>query len=248
MRWLALSLLLFSACKKHDAPLGLDDPDKPPAADKAQPAGDDDDDQPKKKHHQNDAAADVPDKQAAQADAGSDDKPAQPAQQDDPPDKKPTLGGDGSPAFMDNDGHPHGPGGDVYMGRGADCDAAHDHCMRPGVYFQVDNIVGGKLFRALPVYELKGKWYDWGNGVERTGKFLKTKLATLETLHVGDPVVFFNTPQPPQWANSEYDGLTSSNWEVAMVSRVNSTAKTFSVQGWDDPFTIGAGRVVVETK
>src|SRR5262245_51235928 len=66
-----------------------------------------------------------------------------------PPDAPPgaNLGGDGSPAFRDGNGRVHGPGGPVFMGHGVDCDAAHDHCMRPDVWFSVANIIPGKLFR-----------------------------------------------------------------------------------------------------
>src|SRR3954453_11187123 len=39
----------------------------------------------------------------------------------------------GMPAYRDPDGRVHGPGGPVNMGKGANCDAEHDHCMRDGV-------------------------------------------------------------------------------------------------------------------
>jgi hypothetical protein len=228
MRWLALVLCFAAACKKSSS-LVDDNTKKDPGSDNALPG-----DQADK----TDKADKAPPKKPIDASIDS--------AIDAAPDAH-LMGGDNSAANR-HDGHPHGPGGPVDMGAGPPCDAAHDHCLRPGTWFAADNIIAGKFFRALPVYELDGKWYDWGEGEERTGRLFHTKLATASTLHHGDPVILFNTSQPPQWATSEYDGLTSSNWEIAVVNAVNTSAKTFTVDGAGDPFPIDVARVITEQK
>jgi len=157
------------------------------------------------------------------------------------------YGGDGSPAYRDEQGHVHGPGGPVYMGKGVPCDASRDHCMREGVWFAADSVRPGSLFRALPAFELDGKWYDWrGNDVD-SGKLFKTELAKIDTIKAGLPVVFL-VPENSgsQWLESEYDSLTTSRWDVAYVDAVNRAAKTFRVKGWPDDMSIDVARVITE--
>lgn len=170
-----------------------------------------------------------------------------------PDDAAPTAdarlyGGDGSPAYRDAEGHPHGPGGPQFMGHGVPCDASTDHCMREGVWFAATDVRPGSMFRATPSFKLEDKWYDWrGNDVD-SGKLFKTELAKLDTLKAGSLIVFLvpDNGQGEQWLESEHDALTSSRWDAAYVDAVNRSAKTFRVKGWPDDLSIDAARVVTE--
>ena len=175
---------------------------------------------------------------AVPGDAGADDAPTADAR---------LYGGDGSPAYRDEQGHVHGPGGPVYMGKGVACDASRDHCMRDGVWFAADNVTPGGLFRAVPAFELEGKWYNWRGGDVDPGRLFKTELAKVETIKRGAPVVFL-VPETSsgQWLESEYEALTSSRWDVAIVDAVNPAAKTFRVKGWPDDLSIDVARVITQ--
>ena len=129
------------------------------------------------------------------------------------------LGGNGAAAYRGDDGRVHGPGGGVFMGRGIDCDAAHDHCLRDGVYFSVANIVSGKLYRATPSYEFEKKWWTWnGQAIDDPGKLYKTQIAGNAKLSSGTQVIFFSAEtSDTKWADSEYRALTSSRWEAGVV-------------------------------
>jgi hypothetical protein len=157
------------------------------------------------------------------------------------------YGGDGSPAHRDEQGHLHGPGGPVYMGKGLPCDASRDHCMREGVWFAASDLQPDGMFRAVPAFEFEGKWYDWrGNDVE-PGKLFKTELAKLDTLAPGTPIVLLvpeNSADP--WLDSEYDALTTSRWDAAYVTEVDRAAKTFRVKGWPDALSIDLARVITQ--
>ena len=157
------------------------------------------------------------------------------------------YGGDGSPAFRDESGRVHGPGGPVYMGKGVPCDASRDHCMRDGVWFAADSVRPGSLFRAVPAFQLEGKWFNWRGGDADPGKLFKTELATIDTIKTGAPVVFL-VPETSsnQWLESEYEALTTSRWDVAYVDAVNRSAKTFRVKGWPDDLPVDVARVITE--
>ncbi len=143
------------------------------------------------------------------------------------------MGGDGSPAFRDNDGKVHGPGGPVFMGRGVDCDAAHDHCLREGVWFAVTTIKPGRLYRAVPVYELESKWYTWrGEAADTDGKVYQTQIAGNAQLASGTPVIWFsNETNDHKWADTEYEALTSSRWEAGVIDRQESPTVVM-IKGW----------------
>lgn len=159
------------------------------------------------------------------------------------------MGGNGAVAWRDAEGHLHGPGGPIFMGHGPDCDGAHDHCLRPGVWFSVGNIVPGKLYRAVPVFEFESKWWNWRGAEEETGKLLRTEAAKDTTLRAGQPVVWFSAETASKkWCDSEYEALTSSRWEAAVIDSVNSGAGTVRARGWPDEIPIDTARVVVEQK
>jgi hypothetical protein len=157
------------------------------------------------------------------------------------------VGGNGAPAFRDAQGRVHGPGGPVFMGRGVDCDAAHDHCLRPDVWFSVGNIVPGKLYRALPVYKLEDKWWTWRGDEEQPVKVYMTKQVGTAKLSPGTPVIWFSSDtSAPKWADSEYEALTSSRWEAGVVD-LPSSGGTVKIKGWGaaDMDTV---RVIVQVK
>jgi hypothetical protein len=129
------------------------------------------------------------------------------------------MGGDGSPSARADDGRVHGPGGPVYMGNGVTCDAAHDHCLRDGVWFSVNNIQAGKLYRALPVFEFEKKWWTWrGEPADDPVKLYKTQIAGNAKIAPGTAVIWFSSETSDgKWAESEYEALTSSRWEAGVV-------------------------------
>jgi len=155
------------------------------------------------------------------------------------------------PAYRDPDGRVHGPGGPVNMGKGPNCDAAHDHCMRDGVWFAAGNYMQGKLYRATPCFEFDGKWYNFrGDPIDDGGKLFRTRVAKPEEVVAGKPIVFF-TPEDDardKWVNTQYDALTSSRWDVGVPDSVNTGTKTFITKAWPDPIDIETARVVVEEK
>jgi hypothetical protein len=161
----------------------------------------------------------------------------------------PPAGGNGAAAYRDDSGHVHGPGGPVFMGRGMSCDDKHDHCMRKGVWFSVGNIVAGKLYRAVPVFELEKKWWTWrGQEDEAAGKMYMTKLAGNSTLSGGTPIIWFSDETDShKWADSEYEALTSSRWEAGVVDSMFSAAKV-KVKGWNDAVPMDTVRVITEWK
>ncbi len=229
MRALLLAICLLG-CKKHE---NQEPPPAPPS-------------EPSRGH------SFTPFKDGGPGSAGSAEEGSSAAAAAAPDDAAPTAdarlyGGDGSPARRDDQGHIHGPGGAVFMGKGVPCDASRDHCMREGVWFAADSVRPGSLFRAVPAFQFEGKWYDWrGNDVE-PGKLFKTELATIDTIKVGSPVVLLvpETSSEP-WLESEYDALTTSRWDVAYVDSVNRSAKTFRVKGWPDFLSIDVARVITE--
>jgi hypothetical protein len=155
----------------------------------------------------------------------------------------------GAAAYRDSDGRVHGPGGPVNLGKGHDCDAAHEHCMRDGVWFAAGNYQQGKLFRAVPSFEFEGKWYNFrGDPIDDGGKLLKTKVAKPGDVRAGEPIVVFTPEDNPRdkWVNVEDDALTSSRWDVVVPDSVNGN--TFTTKAWPDPIDIDTARVVVEQK
>jgi hypothetical protein len=157
----------------------------------------------------------------------------------------------GAQGYRDPDGRIHGPGGPVNMGSGPNCDAEHNHCQRGDAWFFANNVVPGKLYRATACFEFEGKWYTWrGDEVEKGGKLFRTRVAKPEDLQVGKPIVFFAPESDPRdkWVDSEYEGLTSSRWDVGVPETVNPAAKTWGTRAWPDPIDDDVARAIVETK
>jgi len=134
------------------------------------------------------------------------------------------------------------------MGRGPECNAETDHCMREGVWFAVGNLVAGKLYRATPVFEYEGKWYNWRGNEETFAMRFKTKVGTPETIKVGDPIIWFiDENASKKFVNNEYDALTSSRWEAGFVESIG--IGKVRVQGWTyGAVPIDTTRVIVERK
>ena len=142
------------------------------------------------------------------------------------------FGGNGAAPYYDDEGHLHGPGGPVFMGKGPECNAERDHCMRDGVWFGVGNLVSGKLYRAVPVFEFEKKWYNWRGREEGFAMRFKTKVATKETVKVGDPIIWFiDENSSKKFVDNEYDALTSSRWEAGYVEGWAGSDKV-RVAGW----------------
>jgi len=158
------------------------------------------------------------------------------------------MGGDGSPAKRGDDGRLHGPGGPVFMGRGVTCDAAHDHCLRDGVWFSVNNIQAGKQYRAVPVFEFEKKWWTWrGEPADDPVKLYKTQIAGNAKIAPGTAVIWFsNESSASKWADSEYEAVTSSRWEAGVVeSQQSATVVMIAGFGATPMDTI---RLITETR
>ena len=158
------------------------------------------------------------------------------------------MGGNGSPAARADDGRVHGPGGPVFMGAGVDCDAAHDHCLRTGVWFSVSNIQPGKLYRALPVFEFEKKWWSWrGEPVDTPVKLYRTQIAGNATLAPGTAVIWYSTEtSDKKWADSEYEAMTSSRWEAGVIES-QSSPTVVKIKGWG-PAALDTIRLITETR
>lgn len=165
-----------------------------------------------------------------------------------PVDAPPKIGGNGSPAFRDDNGEVHGPGGPVFMGHGVSCDVGHDHCLRPEVWFAVDDFVAGKLYRAVPVFQFDSAWYDWRGREASPVKLYRTKAAGKAPIAAGTPVIFFSpeTASKSKWVDSEREALTSSRWEAGITESA-SVGNIVSVKGWGD-VPVDTVRLVIASK
>lgn len=157
------------------------------------------------------------------------------------------YGGDGSPPYRDDQGHLHGPGGPVYMGKGPDCTDKIDHCLRDGVWFAVPTVKSGNIYRATPAFEFESKWWTFREQEAEYEQLFKTKVVENPSeLVVGSPAVFLVDDNYTKWLNSEHDALTSSRWEAGIVESVSGD--TFRIKGWSYPIPIDTARAVVEKK
>ena len=141
----------------------------------------------------------------------------------------------GTPAYRDEDGHIHGPGGGVDMGEGPACDASRNHCLRKPALFAASEIERGHQFRATPTFKFEKDWYDWrGQPIDKGGKIYDTAPVGNNSLSPGAKVIFFESDadEAGKWADSEYDALTSSRWEAGIVESVSGA--TVRVSGWGD--------------
>jgi hypothetical protein len=161
-----------------------------------------------------------------------------------PPSSSPTA--NVPAAYRDADNRVHGPGGPVFMGRGEPRTDKLDHGLRPGVWFAADNVVSGKMFRALPVFEFENAWWSWRGEKTEPKRLFRTAVVTQpEQVKVGEPVVFFAEEGRHKFLDNEYDMLTSSRWLVAVVDTVSATS--VRIRGWDE-VPIETVRVIVEEK
>ncbi len=225
---LASAVLALAGCKKQPKP--DDTPDLPPGPAKVGHAT-------FKTHGGSDTADDPPSSATgSDATANGSDVPADAAEED-----------TGKPAYRDDEGHVHGPGGPVFMGEGRDCDTSRDHCLRKGVWFAAGNIERGRQFRAVPVFAFEQAWYTWrGDPIDAGGKLYKTTLAGNATISAGMPVIFFSSDtDDSKWADSEYDALTSSRWTAGVVE--SASGDKIRISSWGDvpKDTI---RIITDTK
>jgi hypothetical protein len=131
------------------------------------------------------------------------------------------------------------------MGKGPECNAERDHCMRPGVWFAVDNLVPGKMYRATPIFEFEKKWWNWRGKETTFAKRFKTKLATKADIVVGEPIVWFIDDDSKKFLDNEYDMLTSSRWVAGYVERWEG--EKVRVKGAYTTAELDTIRVIVET-
>lgn len=258
MSRLVMLLLLVSACKKKETQA----PDPQPAGSAAAPSrgmsvtkvkGSGDTDEPEGGSGGRLAAALD---RAAGSDTGDTPAPTNtpPAPVDAgaaasaPEDAKQTYGGDGSPPYIDDAGYVKGPGGPLFMGRGAECNAERNHCLREPAWFAVGNLVAGKLYRAVPIFEFEKKWYNWRGKEEDFAMRLRTKVGTKETLRVGEPVIWFiDENSSRKFVFNDYDAHTSSRWEAGVIESISGDK--IRVKGWTyGAVPIDTTRIVVETK
>lgn len=225
VRALVIALCLVG-CKKHK-------PEEPPPEPPAEPS---------RGHsvtHVKDAAVDA-------AEVAGDDNDAAVADDATTADA-PTVGGNGAPAYRDKENHVHGPGGPVFMGRSVPCDASRNHCMREGVWFAANDYDSKHLFRAVPAFQFEGKWWNWRGAEVDSGKLFKTELATIDKIRAGSPViVWLPDMNSARWVDSEYEALTSSQWDVAVVESVNRSSKSFRIPGWPENLPAENARVIVQ--
>ena len=234
MRWLVLPLIFVVACKKKEEPAPDPMPSGPPASGHSVTKAKDDG------TGSGDTGGGHSSTTAA-AGSGS-------AQETAPTADAALFGGNGKPAYRDDGGHVHGPGGPIFMGHGPDCTDQIDHCLRDGVWFAVGTVRPGSLYRATPAFELEGKWYDFSERDVDCQELLKTKTTKGGDLNPGDVVIFLvEENQKFEWLNNEMDSLTSSRWEAGIVDEAASGGK-FKVKGWDYAVRVDSARVVVERK
>lgn len=159
------------------------------------------------------------------------------------------YGGNGQPAYRDKDGHVHGPGGPIFMGKAIECTDKVDHCLRPGVYFSVPNLEPGRLYRATPVFELEGKWWNFREEeVTDTFALFKTKVLDHPSeLKVGSPVIWLlEANSTDKWLDNEFDALTSSRWDAGIIESVSSSS--FKVKGYGYGIDFDTARVITERR
>ncbi len=156
-------------------------------------------------------------------------------------------GGDGSPPYRDAEGHLHGPGGPIFMGKGPECTEKLDHCLREGVWFAVPTLRSGNIYRATPAFTFENKWWTFREREAEFEELLKTKvIEKASELVVGSPAVFLVDDNYSKWLDSEHDALTSSRWEAGLIESVSGDS--FRISGWRYPIPFEIGRVVVEKK
>lgn len=232
MRWVAIVVWLVLGCKKKE-------PEAEPAPAPATPAV----------GHSRTKVAEEASAEPAGGETGAAREATQAATGDAAVADAPLYGGNGKPAYRDADGHVHGPGGPIYMGKGPDCTDKIDHCLRPGVWFAVGNVKPGRLYRATPVFEFESKWWTFRGDEETDFQTLfKTKVVESPSeLQPGSPVVWLvEENSGNKWLNSEHDALTSSRWEVGVIESVSGD--TFKVMGWSGPIPIDTARVITERR
>lgn len=155
------------------------------------------------------------------------------------------------PAYRDDQGRVHGPGGPVFGGRRGDCTPDKDHCLRDGVLFASGPYRTGALFRATPVFEFEGKTWTWMGDEYPPNEYdwlFKTKVATKSDIVVGEPIVWVikGLGDNTDFLASENEALTSSRWDVGVVESINSDF--IRVSGWAGNVKIDTVRIITEKK
>lgn len=235
IRWLALSFVVLGlvvACKKKPEPEPEPEPSKAGTSGKSVT-------RVEEPEEPEETGSDMLAKRAAARQADAEKEKAD--------GERKLYGGNGSPAYRDDRGHVHGPGGPIYMGKGPDCTDKIDHCLRDDVWFAVPTLQAGRIYRATPAFEFESKWWTFNEQEAEFEQLLKTKvIENPSELIVGTAAIFLVDDNYTKWLSNEHDALTSSRWEAGIVESVSGD--TFRIKGWSYPIPIETGRVVVQKK
>jgi len=162
------------------------------------------------------------------------------------------------PAFRDEDGDAHGPGGPI-SDEPRDCGPAHDHCLRANGYFAIVDYAGVGPEPRWPVFRLDGKWLAYWKGKPAGGTVYRTIPATVENMREAREIYVFLAERHDGKATlptgtvlsaiptSEKEALTSGRWTRISPYEIDAKAGTYTA---DDAFTyqIAATRVAFDPK
>jgi hypothetical protein len=145
-----------------------------------------------------------------------------------------------------------GAGAPVALAASSACGPDHNHCVKPGTWFAVENLLPGSGHPAKPVYEKDGKYIayedseeiSWGYRVLRTEVAVPAKVKHKEVLVVWRP----HDGEPP-YPTSEEQAQSQSRWLVMIVDKVDPAAGTFTrLEGPEEPLPLSNARTVVELR
>jgi hypothetical protein len=132
------------------------------------------------------------------------------------------------------------------------CGPEHNHCIRPGTWFSVEDLLDGSGHPATPVYEKDGRWvsYEDGEEMSRGMIILRTEVASAAKIkHRTALIVWRPHDGEPSYPVSEEQAQTSSRWLAVVVDTVDPVAGTFTRDGGSpEPLPLAAARVIVERK
>jgi hypothetical protein len=119
------------------------------------------------------------------------------------------------------------------------CDAAHDHCLRPWVWFVASkgDAVPGRWTgqRFVPADSVDGR-------IERAGMAYRTVPATSANLHKSAVVVVYSTDSA---GPSAEDDALGPHWQLGKVAEVRADAGLVKLDGDDDYRNLALVRVAV---
>jgi hypothetical protein len=140
----------------------------------------------------------------------------------------------------------------IATGAGGSCGPEHNHCVRAGTWFSVEDILPGSGHPATPVFEKDGEWVSYEDGeVMSWGTYvLRTEVATPAKVKPHDALIVWRPNDgEPAFPTSEAQAQTRSRWLVTVVKTVDPGSGTFTRDGGSpEPLPLAAARAVVERK